>query len=201
MALGVIGTGFGRTGTDSMREALNILGFGPCHHMYEVRSNPVQAERWMALARGAAPEWESLFEGYNSCVDWPSAAYWRELVQVYPQAKVILTWRPAADWWTSFESSILAYWRASADEPPKAGRLIVEQGVLQGRAGDRDHAIALYEANVAAVQATVPARRLLIHQPQDGWPPLCAHLGVPVPGQPYPRRNSGEAFRQAIARG
>ena len=73
MALQVIGTGFGRTGTDSMRGALNILGFGPCHHMMEILENETQKQRWRALARGATPDWGNLFEGYRACVDWPSA--------------------------------------------------------------------------------------------------------------------------------
>ena len=93
MVLRVIGTGFGRTGTDSMREALNILGFGPCHHMFEVNNDPEQKRLWRALAKGATPDWERLFAGYASCVDFPSAFYWRELLEAYPDAKAILTWR------------------------------------------------------------------------------------------------------------
>ncbi|MGT2468488.1 sulfotransferase family protein [Mesorhizobium atlanticum] len=92
MSLMVIGTGFGRTGTDLMREALTILGFGPCHHMWEVMAHAEQKRLWRALAKGDAPDWAQLFAGYKSCVDWPSAFYWRELIEAYPQARVILTW-------------------------------------------------------------------------------------------------------------
>lgn len=102
MTLEVIGAGFGRTGTDSMREALNILGFGPCHHMFEVTENPLMKSRWRAFMDTDDRDWESLFEGYRSCVDWPSVHYWRDLITHYPQARVILTWRDADSWWKSY---------------------------------------------------------------------------------------------------
>jgi hypothetical protein len=193
MTIEVIGTGFGRTGTDSMREALNLLGFGPCHHMLEVNANEGQKLLWRALAQGAAPDWERLFAGYRSCVDWPSAHYWRELVEVYPRAKVILTYRTAESWWTSFEQTIVRGIGNSTDAA-SLGVALIRDKVFGGRPEDRAHALALYEANVAAVKATVPAERLLVHQLGDGWEPLCKHLGVPVPAQPYPRRNTADDF-------
>lgn len=193
MSLSVIGTGFGRTGTDSMREALNILGFGPTHHMFEVISDPEQMALWRALAAGAKPDWEKLFAGYHSCVDWPSAHYWRELISVYPEARVILTMRSAESWWSSFEKTILPVLYDSKDEA-SLGLALVAKQVFGGRPGDRAHALATYEANVTAVKAEVPASRLLVHNLGDGWAPLCAHLGVPVPDQHYPYRNSAEEF-------
>jgi hypothetical protein len=189
----VIGTGFGRTGTDSMREALNILGFGPTHHMFEVMANPEQKALWRALAAGAAPDWEKLFAGYKACVDWPSAHYWRELISAYPQARVILTLRSAQSWWASVEKTILPVLRDSTD-PESLGIALIANQVFGGRPGDKAHAIAIYEAHVAAVKAEVPANRLLVHNLGDGWEPLCAHLGVAVPDQPYPQRNSAEDF-------
>jgi hypothetical protein len=200
MALRVIGTGFGRTGTDSMREALNTLGFGPCHHMFEVNRDPEQKRLWRALAKGAAPDWERLFAGYASCVDFPSAVYWRELLAAYPDAKAILTWRPADDWWRSFERSIGAVMRDGAD-PDSVGVALVARQVFGGRPLDRDHVVGVYEKHVAEVRATVPPDRLLVHELGDGWPPLCAHLGVPVPDRPYPHRNTAADFEAALARG
>ena len=193
MVLRVIGTGFGRTGTDSMREALNLLGFGPCHHMVEVSTVPEQKRLWRALAGGAAPDWERLFAGYASCVDFPSAFYWRELLAAYPEAKAILTWRPADEWWASYARSIGPVMRDSAD-PESVGVALVREQVFGGRPLDRDHVIGVYEAHVAAVLATVPPERLLVHRPGDGWPPLCAHLGVPVPAVAYPHRNTAAEF-------
>jgi hypothetical protein len=193
LPLKAIGTGFGRTGTDSMREALTILGFGPCHHMLEVMANEEQKRRWRVLAQGGAPDWDRLFEGYSSCVDWPSAHYWRELVRYYPEARVILTYRSPESWWESFEKTILVGIGKSTD-PESLGLALIAKQVFGGRPQDRANAIAVYEANVEAVLATVPADRLLVHNLGDGWAPLCAHLGVPVPSQPYPSRNSASDF-------
>jgi hypothetical protein len=188
MALEVIGTGFGRTGTDSMREALNILGFGPCHHMVEVTENPLMKARWRAFMDTDERNWEALFEGYRSCVDWPSVHYWRDLVAHYPAARVILTWRDPDSWWTSYEATILRFLRTTDDRAAVGYRVLGK--AMGGRTGDRDHVVAVYEAHVAEVMATVPQDRLLVHRLGDGWEPLCAHLGVPVPAMPYPSRNS-----------
>ncbi len=196
MTIQVIGAGFGRTGTDSMREALDILGFGPCHHMREVNTHEEQKRLWRALAQGEAPRWDQLFAGYRSCVDWPSAHYWRELIEVYPQAKVVLTYRTAESWWQSFVQTILAGISESSD-PASLGVALVRDRVFGGKPQDREHAIALYQANVEAVKATVPEQRLLIHSLGDGWAPLCAYLGVAIPTQPYPSRNTTDEFRRA----
>jgi hypothetical protein len=197
MTLQIIGAGYGRTGTDSMREALTMLGLGPCHHMFEVTENPVMKARWRAFMQSGVPDWPALFEGYTACVDWPAAHYWRELIRHYPEAKVILTWRSPGSWWTSFEATLLGFLRTATDRD-SVGVLIMEKA-FGDRVGDRDHMIAQYEANVAEVMATVPAERLLVHRLGDGWEPLCAHLGVPVPTEPYPERNSAAKFQKRIA--
>ncbi len=197
MTIKVIGAGFGRTGTDSMREALTILGFGPCHHMFEVNANEQQKQLWRALANGATPDWDALLSGYVSCLDWPSAHYWRELINVYPDAKVILTYRSPESWWASFEKTIMNGIDKSEDRQSLGVKLIGEQ-VFGGRHHDRDHVIAVYEANVRAVKETVAPERLLVHNLGDGWAPLCAHLGVPTPDQPYPSRNNAAEFQRNI---
>ncbi|OBQ79308.1 sulfotransferase family protein [Mesorhizobium sp. WSM3873] len=198
MTIRVIGTGFGRTGTDSMREALTMLGFGPCHHMSEVMAHAEQKRLWRALAQGAAPDWDRLFAGYKSCVDWPSVHYWRELIEAYPEARVILTWRSPESWWESFAKTILPAVIDSQDQESLGVALVTKQ-VFGGRPQDRAHAIAVYEANIEAVLKTVPAERLLVHKLGDGWAPLCAHLGVPVPDEPYPNRNTTKEFRTALS--
>jgi Sulfotransferase domain len=198
LPLRVIGAGFGRTGTDSMREALNLLGFGPCHHMREVTENPLMKERWRAFIVTGEADWPALFEGYAACVDWPSAHYWRELIETYPEAKVLLTWRPAEAWWTSFESTILRFVE-NPDDPDSVGAQVVGKALGPGKI-TRDKAIATYEANVAAVKAAVPPDRLLIHAVGDGWVPLCAHLGVPVPDVPYPHRNTTAEMQARFAK-
>lgn len=197
MTLKVIGAGFGRTGTDSMREALDMLGFGPCHHMVEVNNRDEQKQMWRAFVRGDRFGWDQLFAGYASCMDWPSAYYWRELAEFYPNAKVVLTYRPVEDWWQSFEKTLLSVARMSKD-PESLGLALIRDQVFGGRPDDRSHAVALYEKNVAAVKATIPPERLLVFNVGDGWEPLCAFLGVAVPAQPYPSRNSAEDFQRAV---
>ena len=130
-------------------------------------------------------------------MDWPSAYYWRELIAFYPQAKVVLTYRTAESWWKSFEQTILQGIQRST-EPESLGVALIRDKVFGGRADDRAHAMAMYEENVKAVRATVPPERLLVHSLGDGWEPLCAHLGVPVPAQPYPSRNTTSDFQNMI---
>ncbi len=195
-SLKVIGAGFGRTGTDSMREALEILGFGPCHHMRELIRNPEHERLWQSVAAGATPDWELLLGGYVSCMDWPSAYYWPQLVDAFPQARVILTWRTAESWWKSFEKTLLPRILSfiETEATPKNSELIGPR-VFHDRPDDRAHCIAVYESNVAAVKKKISAERLLIHELGDGWEPLCAHLNVPVPDIPYPNSNSTSIFQ------
>ena len=193
MALAVMGAGFGRTGTESMKLALEMLGFGPCHHMKEVLTNPEQLEIWRAIAHGKEPDWNRAFEGYRSSVDWPSAFYWRELSQVYPDAKVILTVRSSESWHNSMTNTIFKVLDASTD-PDSIGLTLIAKRVFDGRYRDRDHAIAMYEKNNSDVQAAFGPDRLLVHQLGDGWEPLCRFLDRPVPAESYPRSNSTEDF-------
>jgi Sulfotransferase domain len=197
MALAVIGAGFGRTGTESMKLALEALGLGPCHHMKEVLSNPRQTDLWRAAARGDLPDWDEAFAGYRSAVDWPSAYFWRELSAYYPDAKILLTVRSADSWYESMDRTILKVLRTSTDPASISKRLIAEK-VFGGRLDDRAHAIAIYHANIAAVQAAFPADRLLTYNLGDGWEPLCRFLGKPVPHMPFPQSNSTAEF-QAFA--
>ena len=197
MTLNVIGTGFGRTGTDSMRKALNLLGVGPTHHMLELEQGSPLTEPWLDLVKGAKPDWELLFTGYNACVDWPSAFYWRSLIVEYPEAKVLLTMRSAESWWKSFEATILKYIQSNED-PDGFAQLLIAERVFDGRPDDRDHAIAVYNRNVEEVISTVDPERLLVHNLGDDWEPLCHWLGLPIPPSHYPSGNSTEEFNQRI---
>lgn len=202
MALSIIGSGFGRTGTRSLKDALDLLGFGPCHHMDEVFPNEAQIDHWCAVARGEPVDWAAVFDGYGSQIDWPGAHVWRELAEAYPDAKVIHSVRPDESWWNSFNGTIgkflvvgdtiplpppIAMMGAAVDE-------IVGAQTFGGRAADKDHAIATYHAREAEVRAAIAPERLLVFDVADGWEPLCAFLDVPVPDAPFPRTNDREAF-------
>jgi len=193
MTLRVIGAGFGRTGTDSMREALNYLGFGPCHHMHEVIDDDEQQRIWRAVAHGETPDWDLLFKGFHSAVDWPSAYYWRELAEYYPDAKIILTVRSTESWVASMDKTILVNLRNGPD-PRSIGKELIGRRTFNGRFDDLDYVASVYEENIAEVQGTIPSDRLLTYAIGDGWEPLCEFLDVPVPEVDFPRRNSTVEF-------
>jgi hypothetical protein len=203
MPLEVIGAGFGRTGTNSLKLALEHLGFGPCHHMFEVRDNPDQLPNWEAAARGEKVDWDEVFDGYRSQVDFPGARYWRELAGHFPKAKVILTIRDPDRWFDSVQATVLPFLTARGKHPVPHVNAIAEMGhqtvavqVFDDRMSERDHAIRIFKRHVAEVQAEIPADRLLTFDLRDGWEPLCAFLGVSVPGIPFPKTNSSKQFSE-----
>lgn len=197
MALSVIGAGFGRTGTESMKLALEQLGLGPCHHMKEVLVNPEQLSLWRAIARGENADWEAAFANYRSSIDWPSAFFWRELSEVYPEAKIILTVRSSESWHKSMSNTIFKVLDASTD-PDSIGLKLISERVFGGRYHDREYAISVYEKNIAEVQAAFDQQRLLTFQLGDGWAPLCRFLSEPVPDRPFPRSNSSAEFAEMM---
>jgi hypothetical protein len=123
MSLKIIGSGFGRTGTMSTKLALEQLGFGPCHHMVEVMENPAQPAKWKAIAAGQKVDWEDVFDGYRSQVDWPGAAVWQQTAAAFPDAKVLHTERPEDAWWNSFSVTIGKFFANAPDLelPPHIG--------------------------------------------------------------------------------
>ncbi len=209
MSLAVIGSGFGRTGTASLKRALEMLGFGPCHHMEEVFAHPEQVPHWQAVAAGGAVPMATLFAGYRSQLDWPGAHLWQELAAAYPQAKVIHSIRPDDAWWKSFSGTIGQF----MDGPPKvplpphmlamlaAMQTMVVDRTFGGSATDRERVLAAYRSRAEQVRAAIPPERLLVFDVSEGWEPLCRFLGVPVPAEPFPHLNSTEAFWQMLRGG
>lgn len=201
MALTVIGAGFGRTGTMSLRDALNMIGFGPCYHMSEVVRNPALAAHWAKLARGERVDWEAVFKGYRSTMDWPGCTYWRELAARYPEAKVILTLRDPDRWFDSTRNTIFSDEHlarfSGADADPNFRDMIrrVYDDTFDGKGHIREHAIAVFNAHNEAVQQAIPADRLLVYRVAEGWEPLCEFLGVPVPAEPFPNINTTQEWR------
>lgn len=208
MALSVIGAGFGRTGTMSLKMALEQLGLGPCHHMEEVFQNPGQLPHWQAAAAGDSVDWDVVLDGYVSAVDWPSAHYWRQIADRYPAAKVVLSARPAEKWWESYSRTIrkILAGRASIEDPyvrdiaEMANSIITEQ-TFGGASAGKEACIAAYRKRVDDVVSAVPADRLLVFDVTEGWEPLCGFLGRSVPAGDFPRSNSVEEFWRAFGGG
>jgi hypothetical protein len=199
VALDVIGAGMGRTGTYSLKLALEQIGFGPCHHMADVNANPEQKALWRAAGKGHIPSWDAAYAGYRSAVDWPTAYFWREVSDFYPDAKVILTVRDPEAWYDSMAQTIRLTMDA-ANDPDSFAVAVLSNVVFGERFDDRDHAIAAYEAHNAAVRAFLPPERLLVYQASEGWRSLCAFLGVLAPSEPFPSTNSTAEFRTRIGR-
>jgi hypothetical protein len=229
--LDVIGAGFGRTGTLSLRAALERLGVDPCDHMEPTLAQPDRVALWQeAAARKRAGEpidWRPLLEGYRGVVDWPAAAFWRELSTAHPEAKVILTVRDPGHWYDSMAATLFPLHRR-VEESPWARMLLdltglanpalrdgyqvtedlVWQATFDGRFAERAHALRVFREHERAVRAAIPPERLLVFNVADGWDPLCAFLGKPIPqGEPFPhvndtpsfqRRARSEALRQGV---
>ena len=195
MTLKVIGAGFGRTGTASLKMALEKLLGGPCYHMSEVLGKPGQVDLWLDVAAGK-PDWPAIFDGYAATVDFPACTYWRELADFYPDAKIILSWRDAERWFASTQNTIFSKKMQGYQAGTKWGEMTKAtiNVHLGGDLNDKEAVIGAYEAPNAAVKAAFGPERVLAFQPSDGWAPLCAFLGVKVPDEPYPNINSTAEF-------
>lgn len=203
MTLKIVGAGFGRTGTKSLKEALERLGFGPCYHMTELHHDPERLRFWREAADTGKTDWDALFDGYTACVDWPAARYWRELADFYPDAKVLLTVRSAQSWVKSIQSTIFTSLRTVSEMPPGMERDrramnydIIVKRTFDARLDDREHLISVFNDHVAEVQRTIAPDRLLTYDVAEGWGPLCEFLGVSTPDQPYPFTNTTADFKK-----
>lgn len=205
--LRVIGAGMGRTGTASLKRALETLGFGPCHHMEEVVKHPREVPTWERAARGEPVDWASFMAPWGASVDFPSALYYRELLAAFPEAKVVLTVRDPASWYdsmaqtivpamTQFPSRIVVPHLPFVSGPSRVMRPTRLATDLIDRFSDRAHVERVFSDWNEEVKRVVPADRLLVFQVKEGWGPLCAFLGVPVPEVPFPRVNDTEEFRK-----
>lgn len=201
MPLDVIGAGFGRTGTMSLKLALEQLGFGPCYHMVTLFQMPGAADHWANAAQGRLPDWDTVFAGFRSTTDWPAADYWRELAAHYPAAKVILSVREPEAWFRSTQQTIFSAANTlMSHDPSPVGQTMraINARHFGGNPGDHDACIAAMARHNAQVQATIPAERLLVLDIAEGWEPLCRFLGVPQPQTPFPRANSTEEFQSRV---
>lgn len=200
MALRVIGAGFGRTGTASLKLALETLGCGPCYHMSEVLSHAGHVDLWLDVAAGK-PDWDAIFSGYASTVDFPAANYWRELAEFYPDAKLLLSMRSAESWFQSTQETILSQTLQEVSKGTRWRQMVdaTTYAPLGNDLHDHDALIAAFHAHNEAVKQAFRPERLLVFEAKDGWAPLCDFLGVSTPDEPYPRINSRAEFEGLFA--
>jgi hypothetical protein len=214
----LIGAGLPRTATTTQMIMLETLGL-PCYHMRDMMADLATSVPHFRKALEGDADWDVIFEGKESEVDWPASYHWRELIELYPDAKVLLSVRDADSWVRSMHNTInqiafgdgLLYhlcWAQYAIDPVYAAWIDLmlemmwsERGAMAGTNGDRDKmAVKMEEWNQAVID-TVPSERLLVWHPNDGWEPLCELLELPVPDQPVPHVNDTENFQKNLIMG
>lgn len=198
MGLKIVGAGLGRTGTHSLKLALERLLGEPCYHMIELFPRPDHVAMWHAAMRGQEPDWEGMLDGFGAAVDWPAAALWNELHSAFPESIVLLSARASPEqWWNSFSETILQVMRRQP--PPEMAEWYAMSEDMLGRLTpdyeDRETAIAAYESHNQAVRDTVAPHRLIEWRPGDGWGPICDRLGLPEPEEAFPHVNTTDEFR------
>jgi hypothetical protein len=203
MSLRVVGAGLGRTGTHSLKLALEQLLGGRCYHMSELIERPGDTQAWHSAIRGERVDWDSLLEDFEATVDWPACAFWRELHEANPGSLVLLSVRESpAVWWSSMEETIGSTLSqpVPAEDREWAKRRAMTLDLMNSFSPGwrhRDAAIAAYEAHNMEVRQAAPAGQLVEWRPGDGWGPLCDMLGVPPPDEPFPHVNRTAEFRQS----
>jgi len=213
MPLEVIGAGSPRTGTASLKVALEQLGFGPCHHMGECFAHPEQFALWERVFEEKEPvDWEVVLKGYRSACDAPSVIVYRELAERYPKAKVILTTRDPESWWRSTQATVTQASAHAAQVGPEnpVVKMMIKLTEYRARRGigrpmEHDAAIADFRRHNEEVRRVIAPERLLVFEAKQGWAPLCKFLNVPVPDAPFPHANTTEQFqagmRERLAKG
>jgi hypothetical protein len=213
MSIKVIGAGFGRTGTLSLKHALEELGFGKCYHMVELLENPQQVHYWEDANQGKPIDWNSLFQGYQAIVDFPGYRHYKELVHYYPDAKVLLSVRDPEKWYESTYNTIYQAKPSLGQNilmgfklpfSPRLQQLVrvfkmgnkVWEKDFSGRFEDKAFALEVFHRHNEEVKSLVPANRLLVYEVNQGWEPLCEFLQVPVPTLPFPRVNERADFKR-----
>ena len=215
----VIGAGFGRTGTVSLKAALEELGFGPCYHMFEVLGHPEHADFWETAWRGEPVDWDGVLGDYEASVDWPACTFYEELMERYPEAKVLLSMRDPERWYESARNTIyeltmlstrsvfsrlglalasLIRFGTFTTRPLEMADEIIWQGTFEGKFEDKLYAMEVFERHNEEVERRVPKERLLVYEVKEGWGPLCEFLGVEAPAKPFPRFHEAAETRRVI---
>jgi hypothetical protein len=217
MSIKIIGAGFPRTGTTTLKRSLETLGFSHVYHMKELLVNPHKLYLWKTLSETGDTDWETLYDGYDATVDFPGYPWYKEHMKKYPDARVILTVRDFESWYKSVDSTVFRAGPQTPGEKIKMmGKLLTSgrarnvvkcikffkktffANELQGQFEDKEYAKSVWEKHIAEVKATVPADKLLVYDVRDGWGPLCKFLGVEEPKDPLPHLNKKENFKEML---
>jgi hypothetical protein len=198
--LRIVGAGLGRTGTHSLKLALERLLGAPCYHMAEVFKRPDHIPAWHAAARGQPVDWRKLFDGYAAAVDWPASAFWPQIAETFPNAIILLSSRSADSWWKSASRTIFEHFArgAGGPEPLPGWRAMMTElfaNTFTPSYAEEAAAKAAFDLHNVDVRTRAPAARLVDWRAQDGWGPLCAALKIPIPDEPFPVSNTTEQFR------
>ena len=204
----VIGAGFGRTGTMSLKAALERLGFGPCFHMIDLIRDPTPLPYWQAAADGEKVDWTEALDGWESTIDWPGCTFWEEIAEIWPDAPVLLSVRDPEAWYRSTlnsiheakEMALRGELQGNTEEAPDPAVMqmingLIWNGTFKGRFTDKEFALEVFRRHNEDVKSKVPADRLLVYEIKQGWGPLCDFLGVEVPDEPMPHLNDTDSFR------
>jgi hypothetical protein len=199
----LIGAGFGRSGTMSLKAALEQIGYGPCYHMKITMFRYLHMRFFMRAWEKRKVNWKKFYRGYNSVVDWPSCSFYKDLMAEFPDARVILNVRDPESWYDSMKETIYAivprfpFWFPRAIK--RIHSEIIWSGDLKGVFEDREKCLEVYRQHIEDVKRTVPAERLFVYNVREGWKPLCEFLDVPVPeGKLFPHINDRKSFRRWI---
>lgn len=202
----VVGAGFGRTGTLTLKRALEILGQGPCYHMEELIKHPGHAGTWEAASRGEPVDWKQFFEGWGSSVDWPACSYYQQILAAHPEARVILSVRNPERWYQScretiylpsslFPMRVVLPWIPGMRRIFTMAKRLVWETTFEGRFEDKAFALQRFQTHIDQVKASVPPDKLLVFEAAQGWEPLCRFLNLPVPQEPFPHVNDAASMR------
>ncbi|NOK57875.1 MAG: sulfotransferase family protein [Chloroflexi bacterium AL-W] len=196
MSLRVIGAGVGRTGTSSLKLALQRLLGGPCYHMREVFAQTEHVRIWHRATQNHIPDWHTFFTDYHATVDWPAAAFWQELSVAFPEAIILLSVRNPVSWWQSAHETIFQATKSTVDSEWYTMFNALLAARFTNNLDNREACIAAFERHNMLVRQNAPSHRLLEWQTDDGWNPLCKALGVPIPDEPFPHTNTRREWHE-----
>lgn len=199
----LINAGLGRTGTTSLKAALETLGFAPVFHTTDLFTSAKDIDLWEAAMKGEKVDWHVFFAPY-AVADWPAAFFYRDIIRAHPEAKVMVSVRDPEGWFGSTQGILKQVRSINLPLPQvRRAKAFLEAGIdtfFEGKAEDKAYMMDFFERHTESVKAYVKTNRgaenVLVYDVREGWEPLCAFLEVEVPKQPYPRLNQRESFRE-----